>query len=375
MPYSTVNPMFAMMFPQGWDPFGPMLQKHFQKSDMPQWQQYLSDIQNDPNNVFAPPRFRSDLFNQMSQQVMGGMLPGMLPQSPMQQAELENVRAKTGYYNAQAQASNAPQPQAGPVFQGPGGALMQQDRFGNISTVYKPNEPTYDIIEPIGGGQQQYHIKGSSLPEGFKVVRSPISETTINMAAASPTERAAMAETAQGLDTLENLKMLFDNPKTRTGPIAGRYDPIAGLVGATSSEQEALMAATSAFKNRIIKEITGAQMSEVEARRIMKQIPDITDPPVRWQAKYEQTKRNLEAIQRRRQEVMRKSGVNAPELEGSSPLKAATNRQGLPSGVSQAQDGKFWRMGDGVWENPTSQDLRDIGTEQAFNQGKELGYW
>ena len=72
------------------------------------------------------------------------------------------------------------------------------------------------------------------------------------------------------------------------------------------------MAATSAFKNAIIKEITGAQMSEVEAKRIMKQVPDITDPATRWNAKWQQSKKNLEFLQKRRLQILEQSGIRVP---------------------------------------------------------------
>lgn len=129
---------------------------------------------------------------------------------------------------------------------------------------------------------------------------------------ASPAERTAIAETRASIDALDNLKSLFDSIETRTGPFVGRIDPVKGLVGLTSDEQEAFMAATSAFKNAIIKEITGAQMSEVEAKRIMKQVPDITDPPARWKAKWEQSKKNLVFLQKRRAEILEQSGLRAP---------------------------------------------------------------
>jgi len=139
---------------------------------------------------------------------------------------------------------------------------------------------------------------------------SPVQITFGKPAAAA--ERTAIAETRASIDALNNLKELFDNAQTKTGPVTGRISPIAGLVGMTTGEQEAFMAATSAFKNKIIKENTGAQMSEVEAERIMKQIPDITDPPTRWKAKWEQSKKNLEFLQKRRLEILRQSGLRVP---------------------------------------------------------------
>ncbi len=144
---------------------------------------------------------------------------------------------------------------------------------------------------------------------------SPVS-ITMGMPA-SAAERTAIAGGRASLDALDNLKTLFDSPRTSTGPIVGRTSPILGLVGMTTDEQEAFMAATSAFRNHVIKEITGAQMSEPEAKRIMKQIPEETDPPTRWKAKYEQTKRNLESIQKRREEVLRQSGIRVPESSGT----------------------------------------------------------
>ncbi len=135
---------------------------------------------------------------------------------------------------------------------------------------------------------------------------------------ASASERTAIAETRASIDALDNLKTLFDSPQTKTGPIVGRISPTAGLIGRTTQEQEDFMAATSTFKNSVIKDITGAQMSEPEAKRIMKQIPDITDPPARWNAKWRQTQKNLKAIQRRRAEVLKQSGLRAPGESGAT---------------------------------------------------------
>jgi len=134
----------------------------------------------------------------------------------------------------------------------------------------------------------------------------------INLGKASPTERKEIAETRASVDALNNIKELYDDAKTRTGPVVGRLDPILGVFGWTTQEQEDFMAATSAFRNRIIKEITGAQMSEVEAKRILKQVPQETDPPARWEAKWRQSKKNLEFLQKRRLEILQQSGLQVP---------------------------------------------------------------
>lgn len=147
--------------------------------------------------------------------------------------------------------------------------------------------------------------------------RVPSTNVTIQPSAG---ERTAIAETRASIDSLDNLKNLFDSTQTTTGPIAGRVSPTKGLFGLTTDEQEAFMAATSAFKNSIIKEITGAQMSEVEAKRIMKQIPDITDPPTRWRAKWQQSKKNLEFLQKRRLEILGKEGIQSTQTGINIPI-------------------------------------------------------
>ncbi len=137
---------------------------------------------------------------------------------------------------------------------------------------------------------------------------------------AAASERTAIAETNASLDALANLENLFNKVTTVTGPVAGRVQTAKGLFGLSSEDQENLLAATAAFKNKVIKDITGAQMSEAEANRIMKQIPLETDPPARWKAKKKQTEINLRAIQRRRIQVLEESGLRAPGVQGVAPL-------------------------------------------------------
>lgn len=137
--------------------------------------------------------------------------------------------------------------------------------------------------------------------------------TTINISAGEREKTAAGLAT---MDVLSNLRNLYDKPSTRTGPAVGRIDPVIGQIGLTSRDQEDFMAATSAFKNQIIKEITGAQMSEQEAFRIMKQVPDIIDHPTRWEAKWRQSVQNIQYLQNRRQQIQG-GGIPTPWVSPS----------------------------------------------------------
>jgi len=185
---------------------------------------------------------------------------------------------------------------------------------------------TYDIIQETDakgeikpGGAQQYHIRGEDIPKGWKVVKTPAAQVNITQEKpASPQERTAIASGRASIDSLNNLKDLYD--KAFVGPVAGRAGKVKDVFGLNVQKQSEFYAATAAFKNQVIKEITGAQMSEVEARRIMKQVPDVDDPPTVWAAKWSQSKKNLATLQRRRLEVLEQSGLRVPQSEKPDPL-------------------------------------------------------
>ena len=108
-------------------------------------------------------------------------------------------------------------------------------------------------------------------------------------------------ENEAAMDALDNLETLRSHIPTLTGPAVGRaYELGQKIPGLPVNPQFAeFSAASSAFKNSVIKAITGAQMSEPEARRIMQQIPVSSDKPEVWQAKAAQTRKNLAFLEQR----------------------------------------------------------------------------
>lgn len=129
---------------------------------------------------------------------------------------------------------------------------------------------------------------------------------------AAASEREKLASGAASLDSLANLKSLYD--KSFVGPVAGRAGKVKNVFGLNPKEQSEFLAATAAFRNSIIKEITGAQMSEPEAKRILKQVPDEYDPPTVWNAKHVQSIKNIKMLQKRRKQVLRESGLKVPGM-------------------------------------------------------------
>lgn len=112
---------------------------------------------------------------------------------------------------------------------------------------------------------------------------------------------------------LDRLKTMFNQGAAAlVGPASGRMlsmgQKVPGVpVNKTFAEFDA---ASSAFKNSVIKAITGAALSEAEATRIREQIPEVTDKPAVWLAKAKQTRQNLGDLAER---LKAKGTTAAPE--------------------------------------------------------------
>ena len=147
--------------------------------------------------------------------------------------------------------------------------------------------------------------------KGYIEGKIPTSLVNINLGKpASASERTSIAENRAAVDSLNNLNTLFKT--SYVGPIAGRAGTALDIFGGNKQARSEFIAATAAFKNQVIKEITGAQMSEPEAKRIMKQIPDVNNPPSVWKARHKQSIKNLVMLRKRKLEVLAQSGMIVP---------------------------------------------------------------
>lgn len=201
----------------------------------------------------------------------------------------------------------------------PGGLVYAKEPSKAVTSKTAP-KGTQQIISPEGrkymipppvpvtvGGQTIGYQRGTKF-----IKAGPESVTNVNIGKpASAEERKKIAETRASLGALQNLKDLFDS--AYVGPLAGRMGAVKDLFGFNISQQSAFYAAEASLKNEIIKLITGAQMSEVEAKRIMKEIPDRNDPPSVWKAKWEQTVKNKQRLEEEYLKVLEQSGLKAPK--------------------------------------------------------------
>ncbi|HMJ85923.1 MAG TPA: hypothetical protein VK504_22235, partial [Vicinamibacterales bacterium] len=104
-------------------------------------------------------------------------------------------------------------------------------------------------------------------------------------------------------------------------PFAGRAtEAKIALPGVTVPDDLAKFAAqTATLKNSVIKAITGAQMSEPEANRILAQVPVFTDKPNVWLQKAEETQKNAAAMRKR---IIALSGGSEPDEAPTTTTKA-----------------------------------------------------
>jgi len=103
---------------------------------------------------------------------------------------------------------------------------------------------------------------------------------------------------ASGLSKIRELANTPEQLDSWVGPIQGPANKARMAIpgfGVDPSMAE-FYAEVSAIKNRMIRAITGAQMSEPEATRIMSQLPDVNQKPVVFNARLAATERNLKAI-------------------------------------------------------------------------------
>ena len=176
---------------------------------------------------------------------------------------------------------------------------------------------------------QHKYTKGGFVPTG-RVAPRYKPGVTLNLKQSAASEREKLATGEASLSNLNNLRNLFN--ESYVGPLAGRVGKVKDIFGGNPEKQSNFNAATHAFKNQIIKEITGAQMSEPEAKRIMKQVPDVNDPPSVWKAKWSQSKRNVSVLRKKRLEIMRKSGIRTPKDTGEYDFEWIPGQGLLPAG-------------------------------------------
>lgn len=203
--------------------------------------------------------------------------------------------------------------QAQPPKSEPGYYLPLLDPKGNITGAWNAKTGSYKTPPSEAGSTP----RRSALPSGEKKAASDI--------------EAAEAK-------IRNIQTLY-NPEF-VGPVQGRFNLAKIKTPGISIDKNLarFVAANTTLKNEVIKFITGAQMSEPEANRIMQQIPAMEDKPEVWEAKYDITLQNLQILKQK----MAESGY---VFGGGGAVPAASvqrskSKSGKP--IISRDGGKTW---------------------------------
>jgi hypothetical protein len=119
------------------------------------------------------------------------------------------------------------------------------------------------------------------------------------------------------------------------GPIAGYASQAQFKIPGTKLPEGLadFRAALTAQKNWFIKAITGAAMSEPEAKRIMSQIPDWTNKPEQFMANLNASRKNAQFLIQRMMELSGAAPGGAPSKETTKGPAEGTEGvvQGVPA--------------------------------------------
>ena len=176
---------------------------------------------------------------------------------------------------------------------------------------------THKTITDINGREIGERSQNTVTGETYFTPSTPEQYTT-----PQPAQLRIMSiQNQTALDQMQRLQEMFLDPTSNVseqiGPVAGRIRSAflnagdAGLaigqafLGDTYEDQQAFayfQSATAAFKNSVIKTITGAQMSEEEAKRILDQIPTEKDHPMKWVANLQNSIASVQDLENRMRE-------------------------------------------------------------------------
>lgn len=160
--------------------------------------------------------------------------------------------------------------------------------------------------------QKQIEVAAAQGREGAKA-RLEVPEK------ASPAERKEITELAANEARLSGIEMLY-KPEY-VGPITGR----AGMLreeytGQISPDEAEFRSRVKSYNNYLIKQITGAQMSEKEADRIKGESPQLNLPPVTFDARLRQSRENNVLLQYKTRMILEQTGVDVSKLPPLPPL-------------------------------------------------------
>lgn len=147
-------------------------------------------------------------------------------------------------------------------------------------------------------------------------------------------ERTAQTNSKASVDTINDIARLYK--KDYVGPVQGRASSLSTQYGidtpmsSNTPELAEFSAAVARYKNKMINKITGAAVGVQEEKRIMGEIPDLTDPSTTFEAKLKMSQENeklLDTIIQRRGAVRPGASPTVPSAPSSPAAPPAGGKK------------------------------------------------
>lgn len=169
----------------------------------------------------------------------------------------------------------------------------------------------------------------------------------------------------------DQLVMITDAYKDKlTGPIAGRYKTMEAWIGSNDPDAARFMSYVQTFQNYLIKAITGAQMSEPEAKRILGQMPQFKDNPAAFIAKLQASAENIDLSMKNTLEAAEASGYAIKGMPYEQASKLVADKFNLPVNLTPKGEPilknklEAMKASNYVFKDPATEDrVRQIAEE------------
>ena len=224
-------------------------------------------------------------------------------------------------------------------------AQIEQARQDKIDAATRAKSDREDLIRltaslraPSAGAQPQIFVdQETQQPRAIQFVNGKAVEVPLPQGISktapprmAPGVATAIAGADSSLHQLDKLEGMLPAVQGKIGPLAGRARDLGQNLPGVPVDQTyaAFKAESDTLKNATIKAITGAQMSEPEAKRIMGQIPSETDKPDIWIQKARATRDNISFLRNRMAELYGLKSQTAGAPDAAAKAQALIQKYG-----------------------------------------------
>jgi hypothetical protein len=212
-----------------------------------------------------------------------------------------------------------------PNMQGKRGTAEYNNKFLSFTKQYgeakTPSANVYIGQTPEGG----VVVGNTRGPAQVKTIPGPGSTILPKTAPALPTSEVDSLQQIQTMrEAVKKVSETFN--KSYVGPVAGRaadvQEKTIGGYGQTS-KQATFYSALQQANNSLVYLLSGKQINETEYERLKKQLPDRTNSPVVFNARWREFSRTLDSILSNKEKQLKASNYQIAPTESGTQIKTA----------------------------------------------------